>query len=893
MALGINFSGRSNVGPVTVEIGDVTVAGEMITANGVPVCVKYLDPNGDVQFDAVLMVTTYDPADVTVQPNPVGLFEIQTGNVLVPYSLPGGITDVEWSFGDCAAFLAEYLEQISVDLSAIATAIANIEADVSAIATSTANIDALLTSILSVLNDINVSTTAIATSTANIEVSVAALTNTSTHIQHFCDQFEGGTQRFFTLYVINNDTGLIVSSSSWYNNPANNNALEPYTPVGTVGGVDCCPPDDCPPVIGTQLLCLQTVDPCDPNRWNLVVDMEEGTATVTIDPILGNNAPFTVEWISDPGITVTDPLAVTTGISFANPGTLTAIITVDNGGTPCEVVLVVEFTCDASINVTQETASLAYTRSIRWAIVAMSQPIVLISIGTYIYTAVNYTAQTGNPAPAMDDPAAMQTFLDWIVAQHPTNLNIYLQSYTPIAQNTMYVENCANENIEAFVFNGVSAVSVAPELYIGFSTTTNIVCSSVICLTATMVVPEYSIEYATGFTWVLPPGVTLVTGTLTDPTICVTGTGTVIASIQTEYCDELITPVVIDSGCNGSVIINTTPSGEVCAGIDIDTGAVVVDDVNRKLVFPFEEADTITGNGSIQQAIFVSAQPYNVLNPALHEDDPNYSANIGTINPTGTYTLAYLHVSAKNLVPIKNGGSFNSTLLQIILANPFTTIPNSPNTPIVWNSLTDPTGATFKAAVQAQLNAHGTAYNCDLRAAVYVDAFGLWLQIRMYKLTGIGIGAYTVSFNYVPVSGNPILQADFKRDAQLVGTTLVRQLNTNCGIVATTEQFGLDLAAMGYYKWYVIDPGDYIFFSVPFPNFGPWAQYPECCQTPATLTAVTSGTTATGYTWVLSGGLVLVGGSLTSQAIQVSGTGTAQVSVITPDCGTITKTVTI
>jgi len=890
MALGINFAGRSNVGPVTINLGDVTVAGEMITANGTPVCVKYLDPDGDVQFDAVLMVTSYDPDDVTAQPNPVGLFEIQTGNVLVAYNLPGGITEVEWSFGDCAAFLAEYLNEISVDIGAIATAIANIEADISAIATSTATASALLSSILSVLNDIEVNTAATATAVATLN---ATLENTGLLTQYFCDQYEGGTQRFITIYILNNDTGAIVSQSNWYNNPANNNALEPYTIQGTVGGVDCCPPDSCPPIIGSQIICLQTVNPCDTESFTVVFggDPDAGyTASIEAGP--GVNSPYTVAWSTTgdivlPGATTGN----TVDIEFNGAGSLIVEITVSAPDGECVVNQEIPFGCDAEAVIVPVTSNYVFGSYIRLDGADIPATVVSLEIGGVTYLAADYATVTGNPVPTTDDPINLLDFLGWVSQQHPTGTDFSLDSLDPGSlTNRINILSCANEESTLIVDAGAGNYDIDSE-FDGFFTETDLVCGGALCLTAELnpISPPdgYSLAgfQVNSWQWTLSEGLTAVEGeTLDGPTVCVIGCGTVQVDIESEICGTFSTTLNICSPCaGGTVEIAEVTGSEVCAGIEVTD--IDIDEVNRKIVFSFNANDTNTGV-SVINAGYTQILPGNILNPLYHPLDPNYQSVLNIVGNSGTITIPYPHYALQSGAPIQNGGEFVRMEFGIIPGG--YTILETPGSPIVWNSGSDPFGSTFNAAVQAFLNTIEATYNLEMHSAVYVQGGHLHLIVRVY--TGAGVLATVNLAKLVYKSTSVTANTEITNSVITTGVPFIRLLATDCGNIVT----GLRVSQLS--TWWIAIPANVNTFVNPFtplPSWGIWSTYPQCCGTQTTLTASLPGATITSYFWSFSGSLSLTGGSPTSATVQVEGSGVATVIIHTVECGNVVQSIIV
>lgn len=891
MALGINFSGRSNIGPLTVNLGDVTVAGEMITASGVPVCVKYLDGSGDVQFDAVLMVTSYDPDDVTVQSNPVGLFEIQTGNVLVPYSLPGGISNVEWSFGDCAAFLAEYLEEISVDISAIATAIANIETDISAIATSTASAAALLTSILSVLNDIEVNTAATATAVANL---TATLQNTGTVIKHYCDQYEGGTQRFFTIYVIDNDTGAIASQSNWYNNPANNNALEPYTIQGDVGDENCCPPDSCPPIIGSQIVCLETVNPCDTESFTVVFggDPDSGyTASIEAGP--GVNSPYTVAWSATGDIVLP---GATTGntvyIEFNGAGTLIVEITVAAPGGDCVVNQEIPFGCDAEAVIVPVATNYVYGSYIRLDAPDVPADVVSLEIGGVVYLASDYATITGNPIPSTNDPINLLDFLGWISNQHPTGTEFSLQSLDPGAlTNRIIILSCANEKSELILNAGAGNYDIDSEFDGYFTETESLVCGGALCLSAELnpISPPGGYSLAglqiNSWNWTLSEGLTLVTGALDAPGICVLGCGTAQVDIETEICGTFSTTLNICSPCaGGTVEISEVTGAEVCAGIEVTD--IDIDEVNRKIVFSFNADDTNSGV-TVINAGYTQIIAGNLLNPLVHPLDPIYQNVLNIAGNSGTIALPYPHYALQSSAPIQNGGAFLEMQFGVS-PGPYSII-ETPGSPIVWNSATDPSGTIFNAAIQAFLSGIEATYNLEMHSAVYVQGADLHLIIRVYTGAGVLATVNRCKLVYEPTGSGPTIEI-VNSSPYYTGIPFIRVLATDCGTVVS----GLRVSQLS--TWWLAIPANVNTFVndfVPLPSWGIWATYPECCGTQTTLTASLPGATITGYFWSFGAGLSLTGGSPTSSTVQVEGNGVATVIVSTEECGNVVQSIIV
>jgi len=882
MALGINFNSPPNNNPITVNIGDVTVDGNIITANGTPACVKYNDTNGDLQHDAILLVTVYDPADVTVQPNPVGLFYLDAGNVLLPYTVPGGATNVEYSLGDCGEYLADILTSIAVDISSIVTTLTTISNTLT-------DIDSTLTDIDNTLTNIDTNIGDIETIVTNIETNTGNLINTSTLTQVFCDVIGSEPnqtfQRFIRIYIINNDTGAVVAQSDWYNNPAANNQLQPYTVQGVVNSENCCPPDDCPPIINAQYICLQTLDPCQQESWNLAVTLDPlPNAEITLSPIFGNNAPYAVAWTGYGNVSPVNATGTSTPLTITGSGGVIASITVTlAGGGTCLVELNAPISCDAALTIDQTAGTVAYRKELRFPILSLTHPVILLSIGSNIYTAAEYTLQTGNPAPTMDDPAAFASFIAWIAAQFPAPILLYLDTYDPLAsQNSVFLESCIDLTIST-VLDVYGAIN---ELDLGTTTSTALVCNNTTCLTATFTPAAESIAVGTSLNWQLGPGLTLVSGTLTDQTICVTGSGTAIVTVGTDLCGDFTETVNITTACDSAQITVTRTTGaQVCAGIQIDS--VTIDEINRVVTFNFSANDTNTGVNVLSE-LFTQPLPGNILDAFAHPLDPAYIGTLNVVGNSGSINLPYPHCPMPNTVPIYNNGKFS----YIVLGGVLYPTPGG----IQWNQTTDPTGAQFEQDVQAFLTPLNALLNIELVAGVYVQGNDLYMIIRIYPAAGGGLPTFTYTSGntyWVHTDTNSNRFTVYAASSVLTGVTFVRELQTECGPIAVAHQVRVVWAIP---VWFNYDEPNIVTQEGPYtmpPNYLPWYNYPPCCTIPDTLTATINQGTAIAYAWVVSGGLQIVGGNPNSNTIQITGTGTVTVTVTTAECGEISLTQTI
>jgi hypothetical protein len=906
MALGINFSGRTNMAPVTIELGDVTVGGEFITAQGIPVCVRYLDPDGNTQFDSVLLVTALDPDNVTAQPTPVGLFELQSGNVLAPYNLPGGITEVEWSFGDCAAFLAEILTQISLDLSQVVSVLTDINNNLENVVSVLTDINNNLENVVSILTDIEVLLDNIVTVLAeinnNLENIVDVITDisnnvTNTHIVHYCDVIENEgettTQRFFTIYVIS-QTGEVVSQSNWINESG---TLSPYTPQGEIKNENCCPPDDCPPIIGTELLCLEVINPCSEDSFiiSFAGDPDNGYIAGVL-PVPGFNTPFTVEWESTGDIetalvTNTNPISVI----FGGPGTLTAVITVQAEGGDCEVTKTVTFVCDGTVGFDVDTENYFFGSNIFIETRNIGAEVVSLEIGGIVYTAADYATATGNPIPTTDDPINLLDFLGWVANQHPTGTEFSLLSMDSEAEaNRINILSCGNEDATLILDDGLTpqTINSNPDGY--FTSSSNLTCGGVICLsanpvsgisitedTANLIFLPGNVQYE----WVLSEGLTLVNGELDTPTICVAGCGTVGVTIFPTVCEPISGTIQICSPCSGGTIeIEKLLGAQVCAGIEITD--IDINQTTRLITFSFTAADTNTGVG-VQSAGYYQPLPGNILQPFTHPLDPDHASNITGLGNSGTISLHYPHFALLSTAPIQNGGSFIGMGFGTIPPGGYS-ISETPLSPISWNAGTDPTGSAFRTAVQNWLNTIQGTYNIELRAGVYVQGTSLNLVVRVYPAIDTLPSVQLAKMIYQPAIGSPFIE--ITNSVLQNGVPFIRVLNTDCGVLAA----GVRVSQLNTW-WLAIPPNVNTFVDTfkPLPSWGIYATYPECCATQTTLTAVLTGATPLSYQWFFGAGVTLAAGSITSPTVQVEGSGNATVIISTAECGNIVKTTTV
>lgn len=913
-----------------------------------PYCVEY-QLNGVFQQDSTVLVGVWN-IDGTVLLWQ-GMF-INTGTTWQPYTgVPGGATEIAYIVGGCTSVnaiaegveigvtaaadaLAEAIADALANSTAFAEAISNavataIGATAEAIAEAIA--DALasalgknfaLTEACATLNDgtneplviaqtmdedsnlvfagiyqyqangtIQPYTPAIATTITQGSCAELETAQNYTNTVEFCNRIDNGNgtfsqQRYIVITVFNTVTNTVIRQAA-YSLPD----YSLYVPVTSgqseILHPECC--DECPKIVNVETVCVQVQDPCDAEAWNLVLDLDENTAIV--NPVSGNNATATIAWTSTLGVVVVSPTSFETDLTITGTGSITATITVTTPQGSCDVILTADLVCDVTLNI-----NTTYQSFVRRYELRSNVPFgALLNIdgitinGTFYNVAVwatlnNFTLPlTGSNINVVH----AVNFFNWALQTHgilPSTAGfvfsggshvLYACQQTTVTVQTTYTQTNVSGS-QPFIFMS----------FVG----SNFECGdNVVCLEAVVTEnSETNIAQVTGYTWLLSAGLDLVAGVLTDPGICVSGTGTWAVVVNLDNgCGNLSETGVIGNLCANNAQISVTPGGEVCAGLEVAN--IIIDQANHKITFELAEDDTIPPGMTINSkrietvgGIFTGSRN-NVL---LHPDNPGFAAQLSVIGDTANFVLDYPQeahgITIGTSMGIANGGgttqiSINGNWL------PFA---------VTWNETTDPTGISFAADMQSILDGLEATANCIFEAATYVTNSRLYFIVRAYGNGTTSTGDDGVRYKE---NANAAIQIT-TGIASLAGQVAYRVLDTPCGLICYALRFKYQYFQSGK-NWSEVLTTDFVIDQAQFVTVvQPYSAMPECCTVPTVLAANlqnTQGFTVNGYAWTLGSGVTLVSGQISDQSISVEGSGTVTVIISTQECDTFTNTITI
>lgn len=937
-------SGNGGGGTITVTFPDTLIDLLSKDAEFVPYCVEY-DLNGVFTQDSVVIVSVYDIDDAQIVWQ--GLFST-TGTSWQPYSgVPLGATNIQWIAGGCTSVNA-IAEGVEIGLTAAADALADAIADALANSTAfaeaianavsegiTLSASALANAIAEALAEalgrnfeltqgcvtlsdgttesvliaqtMNADTSALEfqgfwqynTNGALVPYVLAptssfaigscadlATLQTYTDRAEFCNKVDNGNGsftfvRYVVITVLNTATNQIVRQSIFI---LPNYA--PYAPVTSgqseIQSPECC--QDCPDIVNVETACVEVLDPCDPETWDFVLDIDKGEASVT--PILGNNATATIAWVTTGGIVANNPTAATTSLNITGPGTITATVTVATINGNCDIVFSEELICDISVSVQQNPEVFIRRYDAIRVDIGSNVELINIEIDGVIYLPAQWAAATGNTAPIMLNNAGLlkaQNFMNWalLAAGKTGNVNI-----APAIGGSTYFILKSCEETTAIVTTDSGQPFVFPYPFVFQSwVLTDLDCGdNVMCLTADVVEGVNNIGNVTGYQWYLN-GLQLVAGATNENGICVAGTGTWVLVVQTDLCADFTEQGVIGNLCGNQAQIQVTNGGEVCAGLEAIS--IFPDDVNKKITFQLVANDSVPIGVNITNKKIVTLGGTSTgsrNNMFAHPDDPNFATHLNVTGDTATFVADYPQES--DVAFVGNGISSGGGTTEIKINGAWSAFA------IIWNEATDPTGSAFKNTMQLLLDALEATANCTFEAGVYVAANKLHIIVRGYGNGTVSTGSDGIRYK---VSATAAVQTTIIFPF-LSGIVAYRTIETPCGTLCYALRFRYQYNQSGH-DWSTVVPADFVLVQEQWqPMIAPYNSMPECCSVPTVLSASlqnTNGFTITAYSWSLGSGLSLASGQLTDQNISVLGSGIATVQISTLECGNFTKNVTI